>query len=222
MYTLYHLPFSGDCRIVRIALSEKKIVVKFQVEPVWERRNSFLAKNPEGTVPVLLINDINILCGTSVIVEWLEESIKHPNLLGEDPFQRAESRRLMNWFSKKYYKEVEENIVFEKIFKGFVGKGQPNSNILRIGRKNLKTHIEYINWLSKQRDWLGGKTFSIADIAAAANLSILDYLGEISWYDYPYAKEWYVRIKSRPSFRGILQDQVPGIPAAKHYNNLDF
>ena len=128
----------------------------------------------------------------------------------------------MNWFSKKYYKEVEENIVFEKIFKGFIGKGQPNSNILRIGRKNLKTHIEYINWLSKQRDWLGGKTFSIADIAAAANLSILDYLGEISWYDYPYAKEWYVRIKSRPSFRGILQDQVPGIPAAKHYNNLDF
>ena len=132
MYTLYHLPFSGDCRIVRIALSEKKIVVKFQVEPVWERRNSFLAKNPEGTVPVLLINDTNILCGTSVIVEWLEESIKHPNLLGEDPFQRAESRRLMNWFSKKYYKEVEENIVFEKIFKGFIGKGQPNSNILRI------------------------------------------------------------------------------------------
>ena len=173
MYTLYHLPFSGDCRIVRIALSEKKIEVKLQVEPVWERRNSFLAKNPEGTVPVLLINDINILCGTSVIVEWLEESIKHPNLLGEDPFQRAESRRLMNWFSKKYYKEVEENIVFEKIFKGFIGKGQPNSNILRIGRKNLKTHIEYINWLSKQRDWLGGKTFSIADIASAIELGNL-------------------------------------------------
>ena len=95
MYTLYHLPFSGDCRIVRIALSEKKIEVKLQVEPVWERRNSFSAKNPEGTVPVLLINDINILCGTSVIVEWLEESKKHPNLLGEDPFQRAEARILM-------------------------------------------------------------------------------------------------------------------------------
>ena len=114
------------------------------------------------------------------------------------------------------------NIVFEKIVKGFMGKGQPNSNVLRAGRKNLKVHLEYIDWLSKQRDWLAGKKFSIADISAAANFSILDYLGEVSWRDYPDAKEWYVRVKSRPSFRDILLDKVPGMLPVKHYNNLDF
>ena len=222
MNILYHLPFSGDCRLVRIALAEKKINFKLLVEPIWKRRKKFLSYNPDGNVPVLLIDEINPICGASVIVEWLEDIQDVPNLMGEDPLAKAEARRILNWFSKKFYKEVEEFIVYEKIIKGFIGKGQPNSNTLRVGRKNLKIHVDYVNWLSKQRDWLAGKHFSIADIAAAANFSILDYLGEVYWYDYPYAKEWYVRVKSRPSFRDILLDKVPGMLPVKHYNNLDF
>ena len=222
MNILYHLPFSGDCRLVRIALAEKKINFKLLVEPIWKRRKIFLSHNPDGNVPVLLIDKINPICGASVIVEWLEDIQDVPNLIGEDPLAKAEARRILNWFSKKFYKEVEEFIVYEKIIKGFIGKGQPNSNTLRVGRKNLKIHVDYVNWLSKQRDWLAGKHFSIADIAAAANFSILDYLGEVYWYDYPYAKEWYVRVKSRPSFRDILLDKVPGMLPVKHYNNLDF
>jgi glutathione S-transferase len=222
MYILYHLPFSADCRSVRIAFAEKKIDIKLEVEPVWERRNSFLAKNPEGTVPVLLVDKEHFICGASVIVEWLDDIKEQPSLVGIDLLEKAEIRRLMSWFFIKFYREVGELIVFEKINKSFMGKGQPNSNLLRVGRKNLKTHIEYVNWLSAHRDWLGGKNFSFADIVAAANFSVLDYLGEISWHDFPYAKEWYGRIKSRPSFRSILLDKVPGMLPAKHYNNLDF
>jgi len=222
MTILYHLPFSGDCRVVRIALAEKKINVRLLVEPIWERRKNFLLYNPDGSVPVLLLDEKKSICGASVIIEWLDDIQNEPNLIGEEPLIRAESRRIMCWFSKKFFREVEENIVFEKIVKGFMGKGQPNSNVLRAGRKNLKVHLEYIDWLSKQRDWLAGKKFSIADISAAANFSILDYLGEVSWRDYPDAKEWYVRVKSRPSFRDILLDKVPGMLPVKHYNNLDF
>ena len=120
MNVLYHLPFSGECRIVRIALAEKKINVKLLVEPIWERRKDFLVINPEGNVPVLLLEENNSICGAAVIIEWLDDIQNTPNLIGSNPLKRAESRRIMNWFNKKFYIEVEKNIVFEKIIKGFI------------------------------------------------------------------------------------------------------
>ena len=222
MYKLYHLPFSANCRLVRIALAEKKIEIKLIVEPIWERRELFLKINPEGQVPVLLNKDKEYIVGTSVIIEWLEDSISHNNLLGDKAIYRAEVRRIMEWFNRKFNTEVESTIVFEKIMKVFIGKGNPDANVLRVGRKNLIIHMQYIDWLSKNRDWLAGNTYSAADITAAANLSILDYLGEIKWRDYSYAKEWYARVKSRPSFRSILLDKIPGLLPPKYYSDLDF
>ena len=222
MNTLYHLPFSANSRLVRVALSEKKIDVKLIVEPIWERRDGFLSLNPEGQVPVLLTNENIPLSGASVIIEWLEDVSSESSLIGKDINFRAEARRIMFWFNNKFSSEVESSIVYEKIMKVFMGKGNPDANILRVGRKNLITHMQYIDWLSKNRDWLAGKSFSIADISASANLSILDYLGEIKWKDFSYAKEWYARVKSRPSFRSVLLDKIPGLLPPKNYSDLDF
>ena len=222
MNTLYHLPFSANSRIVRIALSEKQIDVKLIVEPVWERRTSFLSLNPEGQVPVFLTGQNISLSGASVIIEWLEDISSEHSLIGNDINFRAEARRIMLWFNNKFALEVESSIVYEKIMKVFMGKGNPDANILRVGRKNLITHMQYINWLSKNRDWLAGNSYSIADISAAANLSILDYLGEITWREYSFAKEWYARVKSRPSFRSVLLDKIPGLLPPKYYSDLDF
>jgi glutathione S-transferase len=222
MNTLYHLPFSANSRLVRIALSEKKVDLKLIVEPVWERRASFLALNPEGQVPVFLTNKNISLSGASVIIEWLEDVSAGYSLIGKDINFRAEARRIMLWFNNKFSLEVESTIVYEKIMKVFMGKGNPDANILRVGRKNLITHMQYINWLSKNRDWLAGNSYSIADISAAANLSILDYLGEINWREYSFAKEWYARVKSRPSFRSVLLDKIPGLLPPKYYSDLDF
>ena len=222
MNTLYHLPFSANSRLVRVALSEKKIDVKLIVEPIWERRDSFLSLNPEGQVPVLLTNQNRPLSGAPVIIEWLEDISSERSLIGKDINFRAEARRIMFWFNNKFSSEVGSSIVYEKIMKVFMGKGNPDANILRVGRKNLITHMQYIDWLSKNRDWLAGTSFSIADISASANLSILDYLGEIKWKDFSYAKEWYARVKSRPSFRSILLDKIPGLLPPKYYSDLDF
>ena len=222
MNTLYHLPFSANSRLVRIALSEKKIDIKLIVEPVWERRTSFLSLNPEGQVPVFLTDQNISLSGASVIIEWLEDISSEHSLIGNDINFRAEARRIMLWFNNKFSLEVESSIVYEKIMKVFMGKGNPDANILRVGRKNLITHMQYINWLSKNRDWLAGNSYSIADISAAANLSILDYLGEINWREYSFAKEWYARVKSRPSFRSVLLDKIPGLLPPKYYSDLDF
>ena len=62
----------------------------------------------------------------------------------------------------------------------------------------------------------------MADITAAAHLSIIDYLGDVPWEGYRNAKIWYSKMKSRPSFKDILKDNIKGILPAKHYADLDF
>jgi glutathione S-transferase len=86
----------------------------------------------------------------------------------------------------------------------------------------MKTHLEYVSWLADRRRFLAGDFFSLADIAAAAHFSAVDYIGDVPWDDYPRAKEWYVRIKSRPSFRPVLADHIPGLRPPTHYADLDF
>ncbi len=222
MQTLYHLWLSPFCRKVRIVLHEKKIDVDLQVENVWERRKEFLALNPAGAVPVLVEPGGTALSGSNVITEFLDEIHPEPTLVGRHPLERAEVRRLVHWFDDKFNTEVTENLVGEKVMKRFLGLGAPDSKAIRAGHNNINTHLSYISYLTERRKWLAGNELTLADIAAAAHLSAIDYLGDVPWTDHLSAKEWYVRIKSRPSFRPLLSDHIPGAPPSKHYANLDF
>jgi len=222
MKTLYHLWLSPYCRKVRIVLAEKKIDYLLETENTWLRRREFLAINPAGEVPVLIEDDGTSIADSQAICEYLEEIVPDPSILPVDPKERAEARRIVAWFDRKFSAEVSENLVGEKIFKRFLKTGAPNSALIRAGQQNIHYHLDYIGWLSERRNWLAGGVFSIADIAAAAHLSSVDYLGDVPWEDHISAKEWYVRIKSRPSFRAILADHLPGEPPPKHYADLDF
>lgn len=222
MRVLYHLWLSPPCRKIRIALTEKNLPFDLQVEKVWERRHEFLALNPAGEVPVLVEEDGTPISDSVAIVEYLEDAYPERPLLGITPAARAEVRRLSQWFDLKFGREVSDNLVGEKVLKKFLGLGEPASTAIRAGHANMKTHLEYISWLADRRRFLAGDFFSLADIAAAAHLSAVDYIGDVPWDDYPRAKEWYVRIKSRPSFRPVLADHIPGLKPPTHYANLDF
>ena len=222
MKTLYHLWLSPHCRKVRIALAEKKIDYRLETENTWLRRREFLAINPAGEVPVLVEDDGTSIADSQAICEYLEEVVPDPSIFPADLKERAEARRIVAWFDRKFSAEVSENLVGEKIFKRFLKTGAPNSALIRAGQQNIHYHLDYIGWLSERRNWLAGGVFSIADIAAAAHLSSVDYLGDVPWEEHISAKEWYVRIKSRPSFRAILADHLPGEPPPKHYADLDF
>lgn len=222
MRTLYHLWLSPFCRKVRIVLGEKKIDVDLKVENVWERRRDFLALNPSGDVPVLVEAGGLALSGSDVITEFLDEIHPEPSLIGRQPMERAEVRRLVGWFDRKFNREVTENLVGEKVMKRFLGLGSPDSKAIRAGQANIQHHLDYIAYLTERRKWLAGERFSLADIAAAAHLSTVDYLGDVPWGDNRAAKDWYARVKSRPSFRPLLGDNIPGVAPPKHYANLDF
>ena len=222
MQTLYHLWLNPFCRKVRIVLHEKKIDFDLKVENVWERRREFLALNPAGDVPVLVETGGTALSGSDVISEFMDEIHPEPPLVGRHPLERAEVRRLVAWFDRKFNDEVTENLVGEKVMKRFLGLAEPDSRAIRAGHANLPHHLDYIAYLVERRKWLAGEQMTLADLAAAAHLSAIDYLGDVPWDSHPEAKDWYARIKSRPSFRPLLADHIPGVIPAKHYKNLDF
>lgn len=230
MLTLFHHPLLASSRFVRLAFGEYGEELALIEEKPWARRKEFLALNPAGSLPVLLAEGDTAIVGASVIAEYLDETRgalkRERRLYAEDPFVRAEVRRLVEWYLGKTDSEVTRHLVRERAFKPTMsttqGGGYPDSSAIRVARSNLKPHMKYTNWLAGTRDWLAGDRFSYADLAAGGALSVLDYLGEVEWRDYPAARDWYVRLKSRPSFRPLLSDRAAGLSPVSHYADLDF
>ncbi|AEI95849.1 glutathione S-transferase family protein [Roseobacter litoralis] len=221
MARLFHVPLSPFCRKVRLSLAEKKIDVELVEERYWEEDPEFMRRNPAGKVPVLKIDGV-IMAESAAICEYIEETRPDPSLMPKDAIARAEVRRLVGWFDDKFHHEVTSKLLYERVNKKMMKLGYPDSKNVKAGSKAIKYHLDYMTWLLDHRRWLAGDAMSLADFAAAAHLSALDYNSDVDWNRSDVVKDWYAKIKSRPAFRNILADQVPGFPPAKHYNDLDF
>ncbi|KEJ96921.1 glutathione S-transferase family protein [Sulfitobacter pseudonitzschiae] len=221
MAKMFHVPLSPFCRKVRLSLAEKKIGVDLVEEKYWEADADFLRRNPAAKVPVLQLDGI-IMSESGPICEYLEETRPEPSLLPKDPVARLEVRRLVNWFDDKFHHEVTSKLLYERVNKKMMGQGYPDSKNVKAGAKAIKYHLDYMTWLLDHRRWLAGDQMTLADFAAAAHLSSLDYISDVDWNRSAVVKDWYAKIKSRPAFRNILADQVPGFPPPRHYNDLDF
>jgi glutathione S-transferase len=221
MRRLYHQPLSPFCRKIRLVLAEKKIEVELVDEKPWERRMDFLRMNPAQQVPVLRIDSL-VLCDSAAIFEYLEERYPEPALLPKSAAGRAEARRLAAWFDDKFHREVTANLLYERVNKKLARAGYPESEKIKAGMTNIKYHLDYIGWLIERRRWLAGDEMTIADFAAAAHLSCLDYTSDVDWTRNAELHAWYSKIKSRPAFRSILADLVPGFVPPQHYADLDF
>ncbi|MFC0245379.1 glutathione S-transferase family protein [Falsochrobactrum ovis] len=230
MLTLFHHPMSSGSRYVRLILGEYDVEAEMIEERPWSRRKEFLALNPAATLPVLLAERDVPVVGATVIAEYLDETRgalkRNRRLLPESPIERAEVRRLVDWFLIKFENEVTRHIARERVFKlqmsAEFGGSAPDSTAIRAARNNIRQHMKYVDWLAATRDWLGGNYPSYADMAAASAISVLDYLGEIEWNDTRAARDWYMRMKSRPSFRPLLAERVRGLAPVAHYGDLDF
>ncbi|MDR1609528.1 MAG: glutathione S-transferase family protein [Holosporales bacterium] len=224
MRKLYHYPLCGFSRAARFLLAEKRLDCALVYETPWTPSDALLDQNLFGTLPVLIdINGVSVF-GNSAIREYLNETYPEIEMIGVDHVQRAEVRRLADWFDIVFYRDVYFPLIREKILKRFskdIDK-VPDPASVRSACSRLSTHMDYVSWLIDRRNWLAGKDFSIADIHAASLISVLDYLGVIVWDKYEVAKSWYAKIKSRPGFRSILSDNLPQVPPAPEYSNPDF
>lgn len=221
MAKLYHFALSPFCRKVRLVLAEKKIDCELKEERYWEADADFLRRNPAGKVPVLRIGDL-FMSESTPICEFIDEKHPDPPLLPHDPEARYEARRLVSWFDDKFHAEVTSKLLYERVNKKLMSQGFPDSAHVKAGAKAIKFHIDYMTWLLDRRKWLAGNMMTLADFAAAAHLSSLDYISDVDWHRSEAVKNWYAKIKSRPAFRNILADQISGFPPPAHYADLDF
>jgi len=230
MLTLFHHPFCPHSRFVRLVLGEYGLPSRTIEERVWERREEFLLLNPAGTTPVIVDEGFPPVPGATIIQEYLDETrgveLADRRLLPRDPGSRVEVRRLSSWFNDKFFAEVSGPLTMERFYKRHMppsdGGGSPDTDTIRAARHNVRYHLAYIGWLVRTRDWLAGERLTYADLAAAAHLSAVDYLGDVPWSEDESAKAWYARIKSRPSFRPLLGETVAGLPPSATYADLDF
>lgn len=224
--TLHHFPLDPASRLARLVLGEKRLAFTDVSVRYWERPRDLTKLNPSGMVPVLVETAGDapplVLCESRAIVDHLMESCPEPALMADTPAERAEARRLMTWFERKFEFEASGYILHEKIEKRLLGLGPPELANLRQGKDALKSHLFMLDDLLQAREWLAGKRLSLADFTAAAYLSVIDYFGDVPWRDAPAVKTWYMKMKSRPCFRPLLADRWPGLAPAGHYDDLDF
>ncbi|MEO1016265.1 MAG: glutathione S-transferase family protein [Pseudomonadota bacterium] len=221
MLHLYHLPVCPFSRKVRLALRELDLAAELEEVEPWKREPEFLALNPAAEVPVLM-DDRQVVADSQAICEYLEEVHRDRTLFGNNTAQRTETRRLVFWFDTKFNREVTELLWREKLLSRLKRSGTPSSEAVRAGSANIRHHLAYIGFLFENRRWLAGDDLTLADLTAAAHLSVLDYLGDVPWGENEAAKTWYAKIKSRPSFRPLLMDRVVGFKPPVHYDDLDF
>ena len=219
--TLYHFKLCPFSRRLRVHMAEKKLEFTLIEEPFWESRPDFSEINPAMEVPVLSESDGEFLCESHAVSEYLESAYPEPRMLGSGLGGAGEVRRLLYWCDIKLHNDVTRYVLNEKVLRYLLSGGAPSSEALHAAAHNLREHVRYFEGLLKDRRWLAGNEFSLADVALACHLSVIDYLSAMRW-DAPSVKHWYSLVKSRPSFRDLLYDRMTGFTPPSHYSNLDF
>lgn len=213
MRRLTHLLLSPPSRLARLLIAEKRLAC----DPV-------AAEDPSVHLPAFTDMDGSRYEGLWAIIDHLEGNYPDQPMIPADARARAETLRLLDWAMGPFHDNVTGKIVYEKASQRFTGskaRRAPDMNIVRDGREALKAALKQLGDAAESHGYLASRDCTIGDLAMAAHLSALDYFGEVAWSDFPAATEWYVRMKSRPSFRSLLADRVPGQPPATHYADLD-
>ena len=218
---LYHIALSPYCRKVRLVLAEKRVEVELVEDRYWEPGTEIMRRNPAGKLPVLRL-DGRLLAESQAICEYLDERYPNPALMPSSAIDRYEVRRLCSWFDDKFANECTRPVMNERVWKKVMRLGYPDSRTVKAGLSSIRYHMDYMKSLLEQRRWLAGDVMTMADFAAAAHISCLDYISDVDWTHSSEVQEWYAKIKSRPAFRSLLADHLPGVHPAPHYALLDF
>ncbi|MCW3835107.1 glutathione S-transferase family protein [Sphingomonas canadensis] len=223
MWRLYQFPLCPFSRKVRLLLGEKGIACELSKEYPWARRDEFVDLNPAVQTPVMVDTERGVtLIDSTVICEFFEETVSKAAMLNGTATDRAEARRLATWFDTIFFRDVTAPLLFERMLKRIVYKQAPDGQVLRTAMKAAVEHLDYLDYLLDHHNWVAGSQMSMADLAAAAQISIADYLGGIDWKSHEQAKRWYVGMKSRPSFRPLLSERMEGIVPPADYDKLDL
>ncbi len=223
MWQLFQFPLCPFSRKVRLMLTEKGVQFELVRESPWERRDEFVDLNPAGRTPVMVESDRGIvLIDSRAICDYFEETVDAVPMIPGPATDRAEIRRLISWLDEQLYADVVGPLLEERMRKRLVRREAPDTKVLREAMRACNAHMDYLDYLLDHRRWLAGPLLTLADLAAAAHLSVADYLGGVDWRGHKQTVDWYGVMKSRPSFRPLLAERMEVITPPTHYDKVDF
>ena len=222
MIILHHYYLCSSSRYIRLILEEHKITYETQLENNWKPQKDFLELNPAGHLPVLVNEENFPIIGANSCIEYIKDLELGTKLFVDNYREKAEINRLVHWFDVIFKKEVFDPIIYEKVFSRIVDNITPNSENIRAALDNLDFHLQYFNYLLNSKNYFINDELTYLDFLAAANFSVLDYLGLLNLKSYSNLREWYFKVKSRPSFKTLLKDQIIGLNPHENYKNMDI
>ena len=223
MWLLHQFPLCPFSRKVRLLLGEKGVGYELVLEKPWERRDEFIDLNPAGATPVVVSRDRDIkLINSSAICEYFEETVDKARMISGTATDRAEIRRLTAWFDESFYAAVTGPLLHERMLKRVVHRVSPDTAVLREAMKAGNELLGYVDYQLDRHNWIAGSALSLADLAGAAHISVTDYLGGLDWRGHDQTRDWYSRMKSRPSFRPLLAERMAQIAPPADYDKVDF
>ncbi len=223
MWLLHQYPLCPFSRKVRLLLAEKGVAYSLVRENPWDQRDEFVHLNPAARTPVMEDKDRGLALVDSVAIsEYFDETLEKNPMINGTAANRAEIRRLVAWFDQQFFGDVTAPLLHERMKKRLVHRQPPDASVLREAMRLANSHLDYVDYLIDHRAWMAGSTMSMADLAAAAQISVADYLGGIDWTGHEQTKAWYAMFKSRPSFRPLLSERMEAIQPPAHYELVDF
>jgi glutathione S-transferase len=223
MWLIHQFPLCPFSRKVRLMLAEKGVAFELRRASPWERADEFMDMNPAGQTPVVEEDQRGIvLIDSRAICDYFEETVAGTPLVSGTALDRAEIRRLIAWLDERLYGDLVAPLIEERMRKRLVSRDAPDTRILREAMKASNAHLDYLDYLLDHRRWLAGPVLTLADLAAAAHLSVADYLGGVDWRGHKQTVDWYGVMKSRPSFRPLLAERMEVIVPPAHYDKVDF
>ena len=222
MWRLYQFRLCPFSRKVRILFSEKGVPYELCEVLPWDNDPTYRQLNHTGRTPTMCDSERGtVLADIRAICEFIEETVPGNSMMLVSAEQRAEVRRLVAWFDEQFYVQVTGPLLRVRLIAPAMPDNDRDKASLADAQRHAEVYLDEVGFLLDNRTWLAGPTLSLADLAAAAQISVADYLGGVDWSGHDQAQTWYSVVRSRRSFRPLLAERMAGIEPPSHYTNLD-
>lgn len=199
---LYSHPFSQHARKVRVVALELGVeleLVDIALDKGAARSPEFLARNPNGKVPVLE-HDGWYLWESNAIISYLADLAPGgTKLYPEDRRLRADVNRWLHW-EAAHFAPAALAITWERFVKPTFANGKPDPALLAKGEADLARFATVLNGHLEGGTYVANRQYSLADVALAAQLMYRQSAG-IDLAPYRHVQAWLDRVESRDAWK---------------------
>lgn len=195
MMTVYGFSPSGNCHKVKLLLGQlgrEYAWVETDSARGETRTPGYLAKNPNGKVPLLELDDGRVLVESNAILCWLADGTR---FLPPDPWAKAQA---LSWMFFEQYSH-EPYIAVARFICGWTPADSPRRAELPKLRERGHAALAVMEKHLSAHDWFSGGDYGIADIALYAYTCVAPH-GGIALDAYPALNAWLARVEATPGF----------------------